>query len=243
MDKDHLEAFCVHPTVGNQFILVSYIGDSVENTANMKHHVQLLTPLVVTPLPSDMKLAQATDIIWNIGDHPQNGPVTNGKKLSPPKSFYGRVWFMHKRNQILRNCFLDNPTARITPVVPTDFVDHTAVILYFNGPGAVDTEVIEGFIQAYTGKLPTPAVVAHFFNPVTETDQQKWLLGFDTPQAIATFLANKEWTRIACHEKGADIGVGKCGQTKPVANSKSTNKNGGNKRGGKKRGRGRGGKK
>jgi hypothetical protein len=107
-------------------------------------------------------------------------------------------------------------------------VDHTAVILYFNGPG--DTEVIKGFIQAYAGELPTPAVVAQFFDPVTETDQQKWLLGFDTPQATAMFLANKEWTRITRHEKGADIGVGKCGQTKPVANSKSTNKNGGNKR-------------
>jgi hypothetical protein len=68
-------------------------------------------------------------------DCPQNGPVTNRKKLSPPKSFYGRVWFVHKRNQILCNCFLDNPTARITPVVPTDFVDHKAVILYLNGLG------------------------------------------------------------------------------------------------------------
>jgi hypothetical protein len=223
--------------------LVSYIGDSVEDTANMEHHVQLLTPLVVTPLPSDMKPAQATDIIWNTGDRPQNGPVTNGKKLSPPKSFYGRVWFAHKHNQILCNCFLDNPTARITPVVPTNFVDHTAVILYFNSPSAVDTEVIEGFIQAYAGKLRTPVVVAQFFDLVTETDQQKWLLGFDTPQVAATFLANKEWTRIAHHKKGADIGVGKCGQTKPVANSKSTNKNGDNKRGGKKRGRGRWGKK
>jgi hypothetical protein len=87
-------------------------------------------------------------------------------------------------------------------------VDHTAVILYFNGPSAIDTEVIEGFIQAHAGKLPTPAVVAQFFDPVTETDQQKWLLGFDTPQAVATLLANKEWTRIARHEKGANIGVG-----------------------------------
>jgi hypothetical protein len=164
------------------------------------------------------------------------------EKTSPPKSFYGRVWFVHKSNQILCNYFLDNPTARITLVVPTNFMDHTAVILYFNGPSAVDTEVIEGFIQAYTGELPTQAVVAQFFDPVTEIDQQKWLLGFDTPQATATFLANKEWTRIARHEKGADIGVGKCGQTIVVANSKSTNKNGGNKRGGKKRGRERGGK-
>jgi hypothetical protein len=84
------------------------------------------------------------------------------------------------------------------------------MILYFNGPGTVDMEVIKGFI-------------------------------IDTPQATAMFLANKEWTRITHHEKGADIGVGKCSQTKPVANSKSTNKNGGNKEGGKKRGRGRGG--
>jgi hypothetical protein len=161
-----------------------------------------------------MKPTQATDIIWNTGDCPQNELVTNGKKLSPPKFFYGRVWSAHKHNQILCNCFLDNPTALITLVVPTNFVDHTAVILYFNGPGTVDTEVIEGFIQTYAGKLPTPAVVAQFFDPVTKMDQQKWLLGFDTPQATVTFLANKKWIHIACREKGAITGVGKCGQTK-----------------------------
>jgi hypothetical protein len=127
-DKDHLEAFRIQPMVSNQFILVSYIGASVEDTANMEHHVQLLTPLVVTPLPSNMKPTQATDIIWNTGDCLQNGPVTNEKKLPPPKSFYDRDWFAPKRNQILCNCFLDNPTARITPVVPTNFVDHMAVI-------------------------------------------------------------------------------------------------------------------
>jgi hypothetical protein len=31
-DKDHLEAFCIYPTVGNQFILVSNIGNSIEDT-------------------------------------------------------------------------------------------------------------------------------------------------------------------------------------------------------------------
>jgi hypothetical protein len=170
-DKDHLEAFRIQPTVSNQFILVSYIGDSIEDTANMEHHVQLLTPLVVTPLPSDMKPTQAMDIIWDIRDCPQNRPVTNRKKLSPPKSFYGRVWFAHKCNQILCNCLPDNPTACINPVVPTDFIDYTAVILYFSGPGAVDTKVIKGFIQTYTGKLPTLVVVAQFFDPVTETNQ------------------------------------------------------------------------
>ena len=113
--------------------------------------------------------------------HP--GPVTNGKRLAPPKSYYGRVWFPHKRNQILRHCFLDKPTARITPVIPTGFVDPTAVVLYYNGPGAVDTETISGFIKAYAGDLPAPAVVAQFFDPVLETDLQKWLLGFDQPQA------------------------------------------------------------
>jgi hypothetical protein len=237
-NDDHLGIFRAHPTVGNQFTLVSFIGRDVEDTADLEHHVQLLTPLIITPLPSDIKPEQATAIMWNTGDRPQNGPVTNGKKLSPPKSFHGRVWFAHKRNQILRNCFLDNPTARITPVIPTDFVDPTAVVLYYNGPGAVSTEVVEGFIKAYAGELPTPAVVAQFFDPVTETDQQKWLLGFDTTPAAAKFLANKEWIRVARHEKGADIGIGKCGQNKP-ANTKTIAKTA-NKKGGKTRGRGRG---
>jgi hypothetical protein len=51
-------------------------------------------------------------------------------------------------------------------------VDPTAVVLYYNGPGAISTEVIEGFIKAYAGEHPTPAVVAQFFDPVTETDQK-----------------------------------------------------------------------
>jgi hypothetical protein len=68
-------------------------------------------------------------------------------------------------------------------------------------------------IKAYAGELPTSAVVAQFFDPVTETDQQKWLLGFDMTPAAAKFLANKEWIRVACHEKGADIGIGKWGRT------------------------------
>jgi hypothetical protein len=38
--------------------------------------------------------------------------------------------------------------------------------------------------------------------------------------AAAKFLANKEWIRVARHEKGADIGIGKCGQNKP-ANTKT----------------------
>jgi hypothetical protein len=36
----------------------------------------------------------------------------------------------------------------------------------------MSTEVVEGFIKAYTGE-PTPAVVAQFFDPITETDQKK----------------------------------------------------------------------
>jgi hypothetical protein len=119
---------------------------SERNTADLEHHIQLLTPLIITPLPSDIKPEQAMTIMWNTG-------------------------------------------ARITSVIP-DFVDTMAVVLYVNGPGAVSTEV-EGFINAYAGELPTPAVVAQFFDPVTETDQQKWLLGFDTTPAVAKFLANK----------------------------------------------------
>jgi hypothetical protein len=56
--------------------------------------------------------------------------------------------------------------------------------------------------------------------------------------AAAKFLANKEWIHVACHEKSANIGIGKCGQNKP-ANTKTSTKTA-NKRGGKMRGRGRG---
>jgi hypothetical protein len=113
-----------------------------------------------------------------------------------------------------------------------------AVVLYYNSPGAISTEVDEGFIKACAGELPAPAVVAQFFDPITETDQQKWLLGFETTPAAAKFLANKEWIRITRHKKGADIGIGKCGQNKPT-NTKTSAKTA-NKRGGKMRGRGRG---
>ena len=146
------------------------------------------------------------------------------------------MWFPHKRNQILRHCFLDKPTARITPVIPTGFVDPTAVVLYYNGPGAVDTETISGFIKAYAGDLPAPAVVAQFFDPVLETDLQKWLLGFDQPQSAEKFLLNKDWTRVARHEKGAEIGIGKCGQTAPPPTRTPETKRKDTKRG---RGRGR----
>ena len=233
--EDHLEVFRIHPIIGEKFTLVSYIGKNITETADMEQNVRLLTPLVITPLPPDLKPVQATGIMWNTGDRPQNGPVTNGKRLAPPKSYYGRVWFPHKRNQILRHCFLDKPTARITPVIPTGFVDPTAVVLYYNGPGAVDTETISGFIKAYAGDLPAPAVVAQFFDPVLETDLQKWLLGFDQPQAAEKFLLNKDWTRVARHEKGAEIGIGKCGQTAlPPTRTPET------KRKDTKRGRGRG---
>jgi hypothetical protein len=40
--------------------------------------------------------------------------------------------------------------------------------------------------------------------------QQKWLLGFYTAPAMAKFLANKIWIQVACHEKGANVGIGKC---------------------------------
>jgi hypothetical protein len=54
-NNDHLDIFRMHPTVGNQFMLVSFIGKDVEDIADLEHHVQLLTPLIITPLPSDIK--------------------------------------------------------------------------------------------------------------------------------------------------------------------------------------------
>jgi hypothetical protein len=95
------------------------------------------------------------------------------------------------------------------------------VVLSYNGPGAVSTEVVEAFIKGYTVELPTLVVVAQFFDPVTETDQQKWLLGFNTAPAVAKFLANK--IHVAHHKKGIYIGIGKYGQNKP-ANTKTSTK-------------------
>jgi hypothetical protein len=77
--------------------------------------------------------------------------------------------------------------AHITPQVPIRWYDDTAVIIYYKGPSAINTTVIEGAITAFAGHLPKPAVVAQFFDWVTETDLLKWLIAFDTADAAIKF--------------------------------------------------------
>jgi hypothetical protein len=146
---------------------------------------------------------------------PTKWPRNQWEKTFPTKSFHGRVWFVHKRNQILRNCFLDNPTAQITPVIPTNFMDLMVVALYYNGPRAVSTEVVESFIKAYAGELPTPAEVAQFFDPVMETvpSQQRMDLR-SLPQKGGQHRHWQVWAEQACSTKTSMKTVNKRRQDK-----------------------------
>jgi hypothetical protein len=72
-------------------------------------------------------------------------------------------------------------------------IDHSALILYFKGPGTIDTGTITDLIKRYMADtLPCPAVVAQFYDHVTEKELPKWLLGFDYPVEAKKFAEDKD---------------------------------------------------
>jgi hypothetical protein len=133
---EHIQFLVDNPEVNGKYAIVSWIyRQTMTEIINAEWHIRQVTPLVITPLFSDHNPKQATALMYNRGNNPVWGPVTNMKKLDPPKAFSGKVWNAQKRNQIL-----------------------------------------EGAITAFVGHLPKPAVVAQFFDWVTEMDLPKWLI-------------------------------------------------------------------
>jgi hypothetical protein len=156
-----------------------------------------------------------------------------------------RVWTPPKRNQILWNAFLTKPNARITLVLPVNDIDHSVLILYFKGPGTIHTGTITDLIKRYTADtLPCPAVVAQFYDHITEEELPKWLLGFDYPVEAEKFAEDKDWPKLVLQFHQVTIAIGKCGEIKAPP-KKSVNKAQSKKKrgGGTPRGRGRSDKK
>jgi len=239
---DHLIHFHNHPTIHGKFILVSWIGRNIQETHDSEGITRLLTPLIITPLPSDMTPVQAANLVNTVGDNPIWGPTTNSKKLAPPKAFQVMVWNISRRNQILRNGFLQKPPARIVPVIPTDFQDDTAVIVHNKTNWCIDTNLLNGLIGAYATALPVPQVVSQIFDYVSKVEEQKWLVAFRYCQEAAVWINNKDWLQVVDAEKGIKLAVGKCGGTshnQPNPNAKKARGSGARgARGGKKKARG-----
>jgi hypothetical protein len=169
----------------------------------------------------------------------------NAKKLTPAKAFQARGWTPPKRNQILQNAFLTRPNACIMPVLPVNEIDHSTLILYYKGLGTTDTGIITDLIKRYTAdSLPHPAVVAQFYNLVTEKKLPTWLLGFDYSVEAEKFAENKDWPKLVLQFYQVTIAIGKCGEIKAPP-KKSVNKAQSKKKhgGGTPRGRGRSDKK
>jgi hypothetical protein len=88
------------------------------------------------------------------------------------------------------------PNARITLVLPVNNIDHSALILYFKGPGTIDTSTITDLIKKLADTLPCLAMVAQFYDHVTKEELPKWLLGFDYPVEAEKFAEDKDWPKL-----------------------------------------------
>jgi hypothetical protein len=86
--------------VGGKFIVIFWVGPTIEETLHYESAIMLLTPLIITPLFSDYNPKQATALISEHGNNPSWGPIFNAKKLALAKTFQARVWTPPKRNQI-----------------------------------------------------------------------------------------------------------------------------------------------
>jgi hypothetical protein len=240
--EEHLKHLYDHPNIHGKFMLVSWVGNNIQETQEAEGITRLLTPLVITPLPSDMTPVQAAMLVNTVGEEPVWGPVTNSKKLAPPKAFQVMVWNIARRNQILRNGFLQKPRARIVPVIPSDFHDDTAVIVYNKTNWCIDTNLLEGLIGAYATMLPTPRVITQLFDYVTEVEEQKWFVAFAYPQEAANWFNNKDWLQTVEAHKGVKLAIGKCGGSNPGQPNQNAKKAKGKgargARGGKKKARG-----
>lgn len=248
-DRKALEFLFGHTVIGKKFVLVSNIdmANTIEGTAHLCWATTPLAPLIITPLHTDTPLDKAANILWDRGDRPAWGPVTNMKRLDPPKAYQGRVWSAWKRNQILRNSFLTKPIARITPVVPENYKDTTALVLYLKPPTVATTEDVKNFLITNAGHLPRPAVVVQFYDYKNEVELMKWFLGFDNDERASTFKEDKEWIKRLNHSTGTTWAIGQCGQdpntnkpATPTIQPKPRGKGKGKERGRGQRGRGKG---
>jgi hypothetical protein len=77
-NENHLAELRDRPAIGGKFIVVSWVGKTIDKTAGYEaeHHVLSLTPRVITSLFLDTTLIQAGQLMWERGDKPIWGPVT-----------------------------------------------------------------------------------------------------------------------------------------------------------------------
>jgi hypothetical protein len=243
--QDNLHRFHKKPEVGGKFIVISWVGPTIEETLLYELAIMPLTPLVITPLFSDYNPKQAMALIAERSNNPSWGPTSNAKKFTPAKAFQAKVWTPPKRNQILQNAFFTKPNTCITPVLPVNDIDHSALILNFKSPGTIDTGTITDLIKRYMANtLPRLAVIAQFYNHVTKEELPKWLLGFNYPVEAEKFAEDKDWPKLVLQFHQATIAISKCGEInappkKSVNKAQSKKKRGG----GTPRGRGRSDKK
>jgi hypothetical protein len=90
--QDDLHHFHEKPEVGGKFIVISWVGPTIEKTLLYKLAIMPLTPLVITPLFSDYNPKQAVALIAEHGNNPSWGPTSNAKKLTlamPSRQGYG----------------------------------------------------------------------------------------------------------------------------------------------------------
>jgi hypothetical protein len=77
-----------------------------------------------------------------------------------------------------------------------------ALICYYKGPGAIDTNGLEALISAYVGYLPRLAAIAQFFDFVTKDVEQKWLLAFNTPKITTKYQRGHRLGPASLSRKG-----------------------------------------
>jgi hypothetical protein len=217
---------------GGKFIVISWVGPTIEEILLYELAIMPHTSLIITPLFSDYNLKQAVALIGEHGNNPLWGPTSNAKKLTPAKAFQARVWTPPKRIQILGNAFLTKLNAHIMPVLPVNDIDHSALILY-----ALLHDLIKRYIA---NTLLHPAVVAQFYDHITEKELPKWLLGFNYPVEAEKLAKDKDWPKLAHQFHQVTIVIGKYGEIKAPP-KKSVNKAQSKKKcgGGTPRGRGR----
>jgi hypothetical protein len=191
------------------FTLVSFTHDNVADTL-AAYIPELLSPLILHPLPHDFDPSKAAWAIASRGDDPTWGPPSHICKVSPT-AVQVNVWNVWKRNQILRHPIVNDLMARISPgELPAGMEDKTAFVVYNRGAELTTNEVEELVRSSLPESVEPPKAFAQYYDLAEDAELQKWLVCFDKHESVQAALANKEWIRLAGRSLNAELSAGPC---------------------------------